>query len=88
MTIMCTARDLSESFCQFKHSLIILIKPSEFFTLRGDSMKTGQITGEYGTVLIIAQRLSNFLARLELLSFNSTSLYPSQCSVAFFRAKN
>ena len=84
VTIMWTVRDPSESFCHFKHSLIILIKPSESFTLRGDSMKTGQITGEYGTVLIIAQRLSNFLARLELLSFNSTSLYPSQCSVAFF----
>ena len=76
---MCTVLDLSESFCQFKHSLIMLIKPSESFTLRGDSMKTGHITGEYGTLLIIAQRLSNFLARLELVSFNSTSLYPSQC---------
>ena len=79
VTIMCTVRDLSESFCQFKHSLIILIRPSESFTLRWDSMKTSQITEEYGTLLIIAQRRSNFLARLELLSFNSTSLYLSQC---------
>ena len=79
VTIMCTARDLSESFCQFKHSLIILIKPSESFTLRWDSTKTGQITEEYGTVLIVAKRRSNFLARLELLYSNSTSLYLSQC---------
>ena len=78
VTIMCTVRDLSESFCQFKHSLIILIRPSESFTLRWDSMKTSQITEEYGTVLIIAQWRSNFLARLELSSFNSTSLYLSQ----------
>ena len=79
VTIMCTVCDLSESFCQFKHSLIILIRPSESFTLRWDSMKTSQITEEYGTLLIIAQRRSNVLARLELLSFNSTSLYLSQC---------
>ena len=77
VTIICTVRDPSESFCQFKHSLIILI--SESFTLRWDSMKTSQVTEEYGTVFIIAQRRSNFLARLELLSFNSTSLYLSQC---------
>ena len=39
VTIMCTVRDPSKSFCQFKHSLMILIRPSESFTLRWDSMK-------------------------------------------------
>ena len=87
VTIMCTVRDLSESFCQFKHSLIILIRPSESFTLRWDSMKTSQITEEYGKVLIIAQRRSSFLASLELLSFNSTSLFLSQCrECGFFKS--
>ena len=54
VTIMCTVRDPTESFCQFKHSLIILIRLSESLTVRWDSMKTSQITEEYGTVFIIA----------------------------------
>ena len=82
--IICTFRDPSKGFCQFKHSLITLIRPSESFNLRWDSMKTSQITEEYGKVLIIAQRRSSFLASLELLSFNSTSLYLSQCRVWLF----
>ena len=77
MTILSSVRDPGKSFCQFKHSLIILIRPSESFTLRGDSMETSQTTEEYRTVFIIAQR-----GETSLQGWNyclSTSFYPSQC---------
>ena len=74
---MCSVCDPSESFCQFKHSLMILIRPSESLTLRWDSMKTSQITEEYGTVLIIAQRGQTSLQGWSYCLF--TSLYPSKC---------
>ena len=85
VTIMCTVREPSKSFCQFKHSLMILIRPSESFTLRWDSMKTSQITEEYGTVLIIAQRGQTSLQGWSYCL--STSLYPSQCRECDFFLK-
>ena len=85
VTIMWTVRDPSESFCQLKHSQIILIRLNESFTLRWDSMKTSQITEEYGTVLIIAQRSQTSLQGWSYCL--STSLYPSQCRECDFFLK-
>ena len=82
---MCTVRDPSKSFCWFKHSPMILLRPSESFTLRWDSMKTSQITEEYGTVLIIAQRGQTSLQGWSYCL--STSLYPSKCRECGFFLK-
>ena len=75
VTIMCTVRDPSKIFCQFKHSLMILIRPSESFTLRWDSMKQLRSQKNMGRLNAV---------KLPCLYL---CLYHSAESVAFFRAK-
>ena len=65
---------------------MILIRPSESFTLLWDSMKTSQITEEYGTVLIIAQRGQTSLQAWAIVFLPVFTCYSAE-SVAFFRAK-
>ena len=65
---------------------MILIRPSESFTLRWDSMKTSQITEEYGTVLIIAQGGQTSLQGWAIVFLPVFTCHSAE-SVAFFRAK-
>ena len=69
-------------FFQFKHSLMIIVRPSESCTLRWDSMKTSHITEEYWTVLIIAQRGQT--CKVGIIVFLPVFTRHSAESVAFF----